>query len=78
MLLWMPISNEDRTPPNRLTPFIPLKGDNATCHRFEYGIWHLPPLRGLGVIQLEEGLMQENLPLLEKSHAFESMDKQNK
>jgi len=32
----------------RFTPLIPLKGDNATYHRCEYGIWHLPPLRGQG------------------------------
>jgi hypothetical protein len=64
---------------NRLTPFIPLKGDMATYHRCEYGKGHWPPLRGgRGVIQLEEELMQENLPLWVKNHAFKSMDKQNK
>jgi len=30
------------------------------------------------VIQLEEELMQENLPLWVKNNAFKSMDKQNK
>jgi len=25
---------------NHLTPFIPLKGDNAPYHRCEYGKWH--------------------------------------
>jgi len=33
---------------------------------------------GRGVIQLEEELMQENLPLWMKNHAFKTMDKQNK
>jgi hypothetical protein len=33
---------------NRLTPFIPLKGDIATYHRCEYGKGHWPPLRGQG------------------------------
>jgi hypothetical protein len=35
---------------NRLTPLIPLKGDNATHHRYEYGKGHWPPLRDRGVI----------------------------
>jgi hypothetical protein len=39
----------------------------------------LAPIEGgRGVIQLEEELMQENLPLWVKNHAFKSMDKQNK
>jgi len=33
---------------NRLTPFIPLKGDMATYHRCEYSKGYWPPLRGAG------------------------------
>jgi hypothetical protein len=37
-----------------------------------------PHRGGQGVMQKEEGSMQENLPLWVKSHAFKTMDKQNK
>jgi hypothetical protein len=33
---------------DRLTPLIPLKGDNDTYPRSEYGKGHWPPLRGGG------------------------------